>query len=131
VLGSGINAKDNKPAKQPLQAIIPSNIANQPQPQNSDEDTKPAAPATTEKTGSQQSAGSFTVQAASLSLKSEAETLKNKLAGKGYGAYITESNLGNKGTWYRVRIGKGMQQDAAKELANKLGKGAMAVPDKD
>ena len=131
VLGSGINSKDNKPAKQPLQAIIPSNVANPPQPQNSPEETKPAAPAPTEKNAGQQGAGSFTVQAVSFSLRSEAETFKNKLAGKGYNAYIIESNLGNKGIWYRVRVGKGMQQDAAKELAGKLGKGAMAIPEKD
>lgn len=130
-LGSGINIKDEKPAKQPLQAAIPSNIANPPPPQNAAEEPKPAAPAPTEKNASQQSAGSFTVQTVSLSLKSEAETAKNKLTNKGYNAYIVESNLGNKGIWYRVRVGKGMQQDAAKELAGKLGKGAIAIPEKD
>jgi cell division septation protein DedD len=68
---------------------------------------------------------------ASLSLKSEAETLKNKYASKGYNVYIVESNQGNKGIWYRVRVGKGLDQEAAKELAGKLGKGAMAIPDKE
>lgn len=131
VLGSGINSKDNKPAKQPLQAIIPSNVANPPQSQNTPEEAKPTAPAPVEKNSSQQGAGNFTVQTASLSLRSEAETSKNRLAGKGYNAYIVESNLGNKGVWYRVRVGKGMQQDAAKELAGKLGKGAIVIPEKD
>ena len=57
--------------------------------------------------------------------------MKNKLASKGYNVQITESNQGNKGTWYRVRVGRGLEQDAAKELAGKLGKGAMAIPDKE
>jgi hypothetical protein len=30
-----------------------------------------------------------------------------------------------------VRVGKKLEQDAAKELAGKLGKGAMAILDKD
>lgn len=130
-LGSGINAREEKPAKQPLQAAIPANIAKPPQPQNATESAKPATPGVTEKAAGRQDANSFTVQVASYSLKSEAETLKSKLAGKGYSAYIVESNQGNKGTWYRVRVGRGLEQDAAKELAGKLGKGAMSIPDKE
>lgn len=132
VLGSGINAKDEKPAKQPLQAAIPANLAKPSQPQGANENTRPAIPVTAEKTSSRQgTANTFTVQIASLSLKSEAETLKSKLVNKGYNVYILESNQGSKGTWYRVRVGRGLEQDAAKELAGKLGKGAMAIPDKD
>ncbi len=33
--------------------------------------------------------------------------------------------------WYRVRVGKKLDADAAKELAAKLGKGALAIPDRD
>jgi cell division protein FtsN len=131
IMGSGVNAKGQK-EKQPLQAAIPTNIVRKPQsPANTTKPVseKPAAadkPATTtrEKSG-------FTVQVASYSLKSEAEAIKNKLAGKGYGAYISESNQGDKGTWYRVRVGKRLEQDAAKELAGKLGKGAIAMPERE
>jgi cell division septation protein DedD len=133
VLGSGINSKDDKTAKQPLQAAIPTNLTKPPQPQNANENAKSPTPAAVEKTTVRQDANAnvFTVQVASLSLKSEAETLKNKLAGKGYNVYIAESNQGNKGTWYRVRVGRGLEQDSAKELAGKLGRGAMAIPEKD
>jgi len=131
VLGSGINPRDDKPAKQVLQAAIPTNLSRPSQSQNANENTKPTISAAPEKPALRQDANAFAVQVASLSLKSEAETLKNKLAGKGYNAYIAESNQGNKGTWYRVRVGRGLEQDAAKELANKLGKGAMAIPEKD
>ncbi|MDD5284889.1 MAG: SPOR domain-containing protein [Desulfuromonadaceae bacterium] len=130
-LGSGINVKDDKPAKQPLQAAIPTNFTKQPQEQNTIENIRPPTPAAVDKTASHRNANVFTVQVSSHSLKSEAETLKNKLAGKGYSVYIAESNQGNKGIWYRVRVGRGLEQDAAKELAAKLGKGAMAIPDKE
>lgn len=128
VLGSGINVKEEKTAKQPLQAPIPSNLAKPSQPQVAPENSKPPTPAIAEKTAVP---SAFTVQLASFSLKSEAETMKSKFAGKGYNVYISESNLGNKGTWYRVRVGKGLEHDAAKELAGKLAKGAMAIPEKD
>jgi cell division septation protein DedD len=66
---------------------------------------------------------------ASFPLKSEAEALKGKLASKGYHVFIVESNQGDKGTWYRVRVGKKLDQAAAKELAGKLGKSAMVIPE--
>ena len=131
VLGSGLNTKEDKPAKQPLQAAIPTNLTKPSQPQNATENTRPSSPSAVDKVATHQDANVFTVQVASLSLKSEAETLKNKLASKGYNVYIAESNQGNKGIWYRVRVGRALEQDAAKELAGKLGKGAMAIPDKD
>lgn len=129
VLGSGINTKDEK-GKQPLQAAIPSNIARPPQP-GADKPAADKPQAAPEKAPARQDAGGFTVQVASYTLRSEAETLKNKLAGKGYSVSIIESNQGDKGTWYRVRVGKRLEQDAAKELAGKLGKGAIAIPDRD
>ncbi|MDA8412426.1 MAG: SPOR domain-containing protein [Desulfobacteraceae bacterium] len=125
VLGSGINTKDDK-GKQPLQAAIPANIVKPPalDAQKPPAD-KPAAP---EKSTS---GSNFTVQVASFPLRSEAETLKNRLAGKGYNAFVSESHQGDKGTWYRVRIGKKLEQEAAKELAGKLGKAAIVIPDRD
>lgn len=131
VLGSGINARDEKPGKQPLQAAIPANISKPSLSQNADESPRPTPPATAEKSAGRQTGSTFTVQISSHSLKSEAEALKSKLAGKGYNSYIVESNQGNKGIWYRVRVGRGLELEAAKELSGKLGKGAMAIPDRD
>ena len=129
VLGSGINARDDK-TKQPLQAAIPANLYKHP----AADTQKPAAdkPAGSEKPAARTPEGnSFTVQVASFPLKSEAETLKSKLAGKGYNVFISESNQGDKGTWYRVRVGRRLDQEAAKELAGKLGKAALVIPDKE
>jgi cell division protein FtsN len=123
VLGSGINVKDDK-AKQPLQAPIPSNLVK-PAP------AEPAKAATDKPAAKPADNAGYTVQVASYALKSEAETLKNTLAGKGYNAFISESHQGDKGTWYRVRVGRKMEQEAAKELAKKLGKSAQVFPDKE
>lgn len=130
VLGSGINAKEDKPAKQPLQAAMP---ANMPRPPNPADENAPKQPgqAAAAKAAARPDTSGFTVQVASYSLKSEAESLRSKLAAKGYNVGIVESHLGDKGIWYRVRVGKRLDADAAKELAGKLGKGALAIPDKD
>jgi cell division protein FtsN len=127
VLGSGINIKDDK-AKQPLQAPIPANMTKpQPPDQSKALIEKPSG---TEKPAAKLPDNSgLTVQVASFPLKSEAESLKSKLAGKGYSAFIVESHQGDKGTWYRVRVGRRLEADAAKELAAKLGKSSMVIPD--
>lgn len=128
VMGSGINSRDDKPLKQPLQAVLPAGMSR-PAPSHGDENAQkkpiPAQPA-----GRQDTSG-LTVQVASYSLKSEAETMRSKLAAKGYNVSISESNLGDKGIWYRVRVGRRLDPDAAKELAGKIGRGAIAIPDKD
>lgn len=126
VMGSGINTKDDK-SKPPLQAAIPSNVSKP----DTSKPTVATPQSVPEKHAVKQDNSGFTVQVASYSLKSEAETLKNKLAGKGYNVTIVESNQGDKGIWYRVRVGKRLDQEAAKELAVKLGKGAIPIPDRD
>ena len=132
-LGSGINVKDEKPAKLPLQAAMPTNLTK-PTPSQPDETTKnqavKAAPATSGNSTNPE-ANYHTVQVASFSLRSEAEALRSKLAAKAYNVSIVESRLGDKGTWYRVRVGSHLEPEAAKELAAKLGKGAIAIPEKD
>lgn len=126
VLGSGVNVKDDK-AKQPLQAAIPSNLT---QPDASTAVQPSAKPVTTQPVAVKNGDPvGFAVQVASFPLKSEAEQSRSKLASKGYNAYVVESNLGNKGIWYRVQIGKKMEQSAAKELAVKLGKSAIVISD--
>jgi hypothetical protein len=131
VMGSGINSRDDKPSKRPLQAAMPANIIRPAPPQNDENtQTKPFPPSPA-KPASRQDMSGLTVQVASYSLKSEAETMRGKLAAKGYNVSIVESRLGDKGTWYRVRVGKRLDPDAAKELAGKIGKGAIAIPDRD
>lgn len=131
VMGSGINSRDDKPAKQPLQAAVPANVTRPAPPVNDENTPKKPVPASPAKPDGRQDTGGLTVQVASYSLKSEAESLRSKLASKGYQVSIVESSLGDKGTWYRVRVGKRLDPDAAKELSGKIGKGAIAIPDRD
>lgn len=131
VMGSGINTKDERPAKQPLQAAMPTNITRPVSPQSDENTQKQPAQAVAAKPAARPDSSGFTVQVASYSLKSEAETHRGKLAAKGYNVTIVESHLGDKGTWYRVRVGKLLDPDAAKELAAKIGKSAIVIPDRD
>lgn len=73
--------------------------------------------------------GTYTLQTASYQDKREAEELRNKLMAKGHQAYIVESPVPGKGTWYRIRIGRHLDDAAARELAGKLGKNTMIVPE--
>ena len=112
VLGSGINEKP-KPAAPPA-----------PQP--------PQTTTTAAKTSEVKPAGSgFLVQVAAFSNIKEAESTKAKLAAKGYSASISETNLKDKGTWYRVRVGRHLDKEAASEIASRVGSGAKVVPDQE
>ncbi len=71
--------------------------------------------------------GRFCVQVASTRERKEAETLKARLTEKGLPAFVVESTIKDRGTWFRVRVGKHLTQQAAGELAGKAGKGAMVV----
>lgn len=71
----------------------------------------------------------FCVQVASSKDKKDAEAVKARLSAKGLAVYIVESKLQDKGVWFRVRIGKHMEQSEANELAAKAGKGAIVIPE--
>jgi cell division septation protein DedD len=73
--------------------------------------------------------GKFVVQVASYQVKEEAEELRAKLKASGIPAYIVESRIAGKGTFFRVRAGKHLEQKAAQELAEKTGKGAILIPE--
>ncbi|MHB8057568.1 MAG: SPOR domain-containing protein [Desulfuromonadaceae bacterium] len=131
IMGSGINSNDGTTEKQPLQAAMPGNISRPSPPHGGENIQKQPAQATTAKPASKPDSAGLTVQVASYSLKSEAEAQRSKLAAKGYNVSIVESNLKEKGIWYRVRVGKHLDPEAAKELASKLGKGAITIPDRN
>lgn len=70
----------------------------------------------------------FSVQVASSKDRKEAEEIRKSLVGRGYAAYIVETEISGKGTWFRVRVGKTMDQGTASSLATVLGKGAIVIP---
>ena len=71
----------------------------------------------------------FSVQVASQKDRKEAEAVRDRLVARGMAAYIVESHLPDKGVWYRVRVGRGLEQGAAGEMATKAGKGAIIIPE--
>jgi cell division septation protein DedD len=73
--------------------------------------------------------GRYVVQIASYQVKREAEELRDRLKAGGMSAYIVESNIPEKGTVYRVRTGRHLNQKAAHEMAEKAGKGAIVIPE--
>jgi cell division septation protein DedD len=71
----------------------------------------------------------FVVQISSYHLKKEAEEARDRLKDNGTAAYIIESNIPEKGTWYRVRVGRHLDQKTAREVADKAGKGSIIIPE--
>lgn len=112
VLGSGINEK-SKPVQ----------VADQQLPKAAPPAQKPA-----DTTGS---SSGYVVQIAAFSTQKEAENAKAKLSAKGYSASLSETRLQDKVTWYRVRIGRHLDKEAAAEIAARIGGGAKVLPDQE
>jgi cell division septation protein DedD len=71
----------------------------------------------------------FCVQIASHRDRKEADDERGRLEAKGIAAYVVESRVEGKGTWYRVRVGRHLSQKEAEGVAGRLGKGVMVIPD--
>ena len=63
--------------------------------------------------------GGYTLQLASLEVKSKAEETTKKLINRGYDAYFYEVKVRGK-PWYRVRAGRFATRDEAEEFALKV-----------
>lgn len=130
VIGSGLNpaktGDDQKKAKpipaepQEQKAIAPAPAVQEPKPQVQPPAKMAAQPPTS-------TDGTFCVQVASLKDRKEAEAIRSAMLAKGQAAYVVESNVPDKGMWYRVRVGKHLKHQQAGELAAKTGKGAIVI----
>jgi len=123
-LGSGIN-----PVKKDIAAAVPPAAAvvhQQPAQQLPAESAKSVAPSASPSAARQ---GKYTVQVASCQTRKEAEDLRGRLVSKGLDAFISESTIAGKGVWFRVRIGRHLEHEAAREVSIKAGKGAMVIPE--
>ncbi|MBT0665713.1 SPOR domain-containing protein [Geobacter pelophilus] len=134
VIGSGINAgltehqpaPAAKPSIQPQATPPAASVKPSPVPQPA---AKPQAPVAPEKPVAPQPVveKKFAVQVASVKDKAEAESLRSKLAAKGLNPTIYEVKVPEKGIVFRVRAGRHLSQSEAKELAAKLGSGAIVI----
>lgn len=66
------------------------------------------------------SGGTYAVQVASFKGVGDAGKLRDRLAEKGYEAFVREADLGAKGTWYRVMIGPYSSADAGARVVARL-----------
>ncbi len=62
----------------------------------------------------------YSVQVASSTSKEESERLQQKYGQRGYLAYIMTADLGERGVWYRVRVGNLQTRDEAKLLKKEI-----------
>ena len=62
----------------------------------------------------------YTIQTGSYSDRSMAEEEVRSLKRRGYAAFFVATNIPEKGTWYRVRIGSFANRESAERLANDL-----------
>jgi len=64
--------------------------------------------------------GTFVVQVASFKALSDATALRDRLIKKGYGAYVQEASLGDKGLWQRVMVGPYAGSEAVSQVVERL-----------
>lgn len=125
VLGSGINERPK--ATPPVTAPAPQSAPQAAAPSDTAKKPEPAQPATVKPAPKPTG---FVVQVASYSNRKDADGLRSRLSAKGYAAVVSETTLEGK-TWYRVRIGRHLDKEAATQISNQLMMGAKIVPDQD
>jgi cell division septation protein DedD len=64
----------------------------------------------------------FTIQVYSFQDKNRAETALQSLKNSGYQAFLIMSDLGEKGIWYRVRVGSIKDEAAARKMLEEIRK---------
>lgn len=64
--------------------------------------------------------GYFSLQVCSFQNRAKAEKIAKKLREKGFPAYIVRRDLGEKGVWFRVRIGEFKSSKEAEEVRQKI-----------
>jgi len=74
---------------------------------------EPAAPAASARVR-------YTVQVGAYPEKAMAEEEVRNMKRRGYSAFLVATNIPDKGTWYRVRIGSFANKEAAEKLAGEL-----------
>ncbi len=61
--------------------------------------------------------GKFTINVGSFKKRVTAERLMNELKAKGYKAFVAEASIPQKGTWYRVSVGRFPSREEAQTFA--------------
>lgn len=111
----------------PAPPIQPAPQQPAPQPSVPAPDAEPAAQAPTvpappapAPTSSPTGSGGFTVQVRSSPSEADARAFADTLRAGGFDSYVVRADLGSRGTWYRVRVGRFDTRDAARQAVGKL-----------
>ena len=128
-LGSGINLPP-KPPQSEKEAVPPISLPDQPivkiaTPATVSTIEEPVSPVKESLTvlPKVDPKGSYAVQVGSFTSVADAGVFKQRLLDKGFPAFVMEADLGQKGLWYRVRLGPYADADTAKsvqQLAEKM-----------
>ncbi|HTP66669.1 MAG TPA: SPOR domain-containing protein [Geobacteraceae bacterium] len=140
LIGSGLNMPKKadqatgkaapRPAP-PLAAKAPPQEQASAQPKESKAPAKEPEKATAKESAVKEGEGKgkFIVQVASYRTRKDAEEARDRLKADGLAAYVVESDIPEKGIYYRVRVGRHLDQQAAHEAAEKAGKGSILIPE--
>jgi len=77
-----------------------------------------ASPSQVESTAKPESAGQYSLQAAAFPTSDGAGTFAEKLKRAGVPSYVVTADMGKRGTWFRVRVGRFESSDAARQYAS-------------
>ncbi len=114
-----------RPVEQPQtptpapQTPAPTEPAPQPQTQTPPAE-QPETPTATTPAPAPTGVGGFTVQVRSSPNEADAKAAVASLAAAGFEAYVVRADLGARGVWYRVRVGRFESRDDARKTAAKL-----------
>jgi DedD protein len=111
---------EERPVKKETAEKPPARMPEQKAPQAA----KPAPVQTAKKEPATAKASSskirYTIQVAAYPDRGMAEDEVRGMKRRGYAAFVVGTNLGDKGTWYRVRIGSFANRQSAEKLAGEL-----------
>ena len=113
-----IKVVEEKPAG-PVTVPVPEKVKVAEKPPIELPPTQPPAPEPTIPTV-EPGNGSFAIQVGSYQTADEATRALEKLKGKGYSGFTTVGEIPNKGTWYRVRIGRFKNKGEAQSFLKKF-----------
>ena len=109
--GTSAAPKQEKPQQKPQQKLQPKQQATKTPPQ-------PAREATATK--SQASKIRYTIQVGSYPERNMADEEVRAMKKRGYAAFLVSTEIADKGTWYRVRVGSFSNKQSAEKLAAEL-----------
>ncbi|OGL63770.1 MAG: hypothetical protein A3J27_03760 [Candidatus Tectomicrobia bacterium RIFCSPLOWO2_12_FULL_69_37] len=121
-----------RPAAQEAKPEAPAAPRQEPQPPASPPQGPSGSAQAAEPSFSKEGPPRYTIQVLSVKEADRAERALRELLGKGIPAFIERADLGDRGVWHRVRVGRFWDRGAAErtleEIRRKAGRGGTIVP---